>query len=116
MKLIKNGQIAVHPGIKEFTEEVVIFNDGKQARFEAVILATGYRPRLNAFLTDLSRKVYDENGILLSRGYETNIPVLYFCGYYVAPTGLLREVGIEAKRISSSIAARTNLVSTEADQ
>jgi len=30
---------------------------------------------------------------------------LYFCGYYIAPTGMLREIGIEAKRIATHIAA-----------
>jgi indole-3-pyruvate monooxygenase len=34
------------------------------------------------------------------------MPGLYFCGYYVAPTGMLREIGLEAKRISASIAGK----------
>jgi thioredoxin reductase len=106
LKLIKNGQIALYEGIKEFTKAGVVFNDGKKAQFDAVILATGYRPRLNAFLTGISTTVYDENGAPLSSGYETKLPGLYFCGYYVAPTGMLREIGLEAKRISTSIAKK----------
>lgn len=105
LKLIKNGQINVFKGIREFNEEGVIFTDGKQARFDAVILATGYRPRVDSFLTGLSA-VYDENGKPVSSGYETEVPGLYFCGYYIAPTGMLREIGLEAKRISAAIAAR----------
>lgn len=105
LKLIKNGQINVFKGIREFNEEGVIFTDGKQARFDAVILATGYRPRVDTFLTGLSA-VYDENGKPVSSGYETEVPGLYFCGYYIAPTGMLREIGLEAKRISAAIAAR----------
>ena len=104
--LIKNGQITVYEGIKEFTEAGVVFNDGKQAQFDAVILATGYRPRFNTFLTGISTMVYNENGMPLSSGHETKIPGLYFCGYYVAPTGMLREIRIEAQRISQAIAAR----------
>jgi hypothetical protein len=34
------------------------------------------------------------------------MPGLYFCGYYVAPTGMFREIAIEAKRIAASIAAK----------
>ncbi len=116
LKLIKNGQITVYEGIKEFTEEGVIFDDGKQARFDAVILATGYRPRVNAFLTGVSTMIYDENGTPASSGYETKMPGLYFCGYYVAPTGMLREIGLEAKRISASIAVRAISVSIKADK
>ena len=78
----------------------------KESRFDAIILATGYRPRVNAFLTGISMTVFDENGTPLSSGYETKLPGLYFCGYYVAPTGMLREIGLEAKRISASIAGK----------
>jgi indole-3-pyruvate monooxygenase len=106
INLIKNGQITVYEGIKEFTEAGVIFNDGKQAQFDAVILATGYRPRFNTFLTGISSMVYNENGMPFSSGLETKIPGLYFCGYYVAPTGMLREIRIEAQRISKAIATR----------
>src|SRR6185295_6815261 len=42
MKLIKEGQVTIYEGIKEFTEEDVIFNDGKGVQFDVVILATGY--------------------------------------------------------------------------
>jgi indole-3-pyruvate monooxygenase len=106
MKLIKDGQVTIYEGIKEFTKEGVIFNDGKQAEFDAIILATGYRPRVNAFLTGISAVPYDENGMPLSSGHETKIPGLYFCGYYVAPTGMLREIGLEAERITASIAGK----------
>ena len=93
IKLIKRGQITVRPGIERFTEEGVIFTDGQPGRFDAVILATGYRPRVNAFLEGAS-VAYDENGTPLSSGRETPIPGLYFCGYYVSPTGMLREIAL----------------------
>jgi len=106
VKLIKSGQVTVYEGIKEFTEDGVIFDDGKRAKFEAVILATGYRPRVNMFLTGFSAAAYDANGIPLSSGEETSMPGLYFCGYYVSPTGMLREIGIEARKIAASIAGK----------
>jgi cation diffusion facilitator CzcD-associated flavoprotein CzcO len=106
INLIRNRQVTVYEGIKEFIKDGVIFNDGKQASFDAVILATGYRPRVIPFLTGISAPLYNENGMPLSSGHETKIPGLYFCGYYVAPTGMLREIGIEAKRISRSTAGK----------
>src|SRR6266498_6114522 len=104
--LIKEGQVTVYEGIKEFTKYGIIFNDGKQTQFDVVIVATGYRPRVNAFLTGISAVVYNENGMPSSSGQETKLPGLYFCGYYVAPTGMLREIRIEAKRISANIAGK----------
>ena len=64
---------------------------------------------INAFLTSLSAVVYNENGMPFSSGYGTRISELYFCGYYVAPTGMLREIRIEAQRISASIVGKGTL-------
>jgi indole-3-pyruvate monooxygenase len=105
IKLIKDGHLTVYAGIKEFTRESVIFTDGKQAEFDAVILATGYRPRVDTFLK-VNSNIFDQYGTPLSSGRETSIPGLYFCGYYVAPTGMFREIAIEAKRVSASIASK----------
>lgn len=116
LKLIKDGQVTVFEGIREFTEEGVAFDDGKQAQFDAVILATGYRPRVNAFLKGISAVAYNESGTPLSSGWETKLPGLYFCGYYVSPTGMLREIAIEARQISASIAVRAIFVSIETEK
>lgn len=102
-RVIKQGGITVYAGIKRFTENGITFSDGKQVNFDAVILATGFRPRVNAFLEGNSA-IYDENGTPCSSGHEMAIPGLYFCGYYVPPTGMLREIGMEGKRISAAIA------------
>ena len=102
IKLIKRGVITVFPGIERFTQEGVIFTDGQHGAFDAVILATGYRPRVNSFLA--GAEAFDEQGTPLCSGQETAIAGLYFCGYYVSPTGMLREIGIEARRISAAIA------------
>src|SRR6266487_2933913 len=95
IRLIKDGHLVVYAGIKEFTREGVIFTDGKQAEFDAVILATGYRPRVDTFLK-VNSNIFDQDGTPLSSGRETSIPGLYFCGYYVAPTGMFREISMEA--------------------
>lgn len=105
MKLIKEGYLTVYPGVEEFTEDGVKFTDGKHAEFDTIILATGYRPRVNTFLK-VDANILSEDGTPLSSGCETDMPGLYFCGYYVAPTGMFREIAIEAKRIAASIAAK----------
>jgi indole-3-pyruvate monooxygenase len=102
LKLIKAGHVAVRAGVERFTERGVVFADGTSGQFDAVILATGYRPRLNGFLQDATA-VLDEAGTPRSSGSPGPIPGLYFCGYYVSPTGMLREIGLEAQRISAAI-------------
>jgi cation diffusion facilitator CzcD-associated flavoprotein CzcO len=105
MRLIRAGQIAVYSGVEEFSENRIRFNDGKEAEFDAVILATGYRPQISDFLQD-SASVLDEEGAPTSTGKESTIPGLYFCGYYVSPTGMLREIALEARQISKAIAQK----------
>lgn len=101
--LIKRGAIRVCPGVERFTETGVVFTDGSHADFDAVILATGYRPRVNAFLEGASTAC-DDQGTPSSSGCKTSVPGLYFCGYHIASTGMLREIGREALRIASAIA------------
>lgn len=105
IQLIKRGQISVYPGIERFTEDGVLFIDGNYQKFDAVILATGYRPRVNAFLEEASA-AHDEDGTPVSSGYETSTKGLYFCGFHVSPTGMLREIALEARRISAAIAQK----------
>ena len=103
--LIKRGQIVVRPGVERFTETGVIFADGSEEQFDAVILATGYRPRVDAFLQGAAA-AHDDQGAPLSSGREAPLPGLYFCGYHVTATGQLREIAIEARRISAAIAQK----------
>ncbi len=103
IKLIKEGQVAVYPGIESFTKTGVVFANGKRQDFEVVVLATGYYPKVDAFLRGGSA-VLDEHGTPLESGRSGPITGLYFCGFYVSPTGMLREIAIEAKQIARMIA------------
>jgi len=97
--LIKEGRIDVYPGVARFTRDAVLFTNGSTRRFDAVVLATGYRPGLDAFLENAA-SVCDERGVPLASGDRTALPGLYFCGFRVTATGLLREIGLEARRIA----------------
>lgn len=103
LELIKRGEVTVRQGLEKFTADGVVFTDGRHETYNSVILATGYRPRVDAFLQDAA-VTCDENGTPMSSGRESALPGLYFCGYFVAPTGMLREIALEARRISAAIA------------
>jgi indole-3-pyruvate monooxygenase len=105
MKLIREGHVKIYPGVEAVSGNRVKFKGGKEAEFDALILATGYRPQVSDFLQDAS-SVIDQNGAPTSTGKESQIPGLYFCGYYVSPTGMLREIAMEAKQIRTAIAAQ----------
>ncbi len=102
MKLIKQGRIQIHTAIERFTTDGVVFTNGNEAQYDAIICGTGYRPKANEFLGTMG--VLDEEGTPLTTGQPSSANGLYFCGFYISPTGMIREAGIEAKRISEAIA------------
>jgi thioredoxin reductase len=98
---IKDGSIKIRGGIDRFMTDGVIFTGESTEKFDAVILATGFRPDLRKLLPGVS-DVFDQHGMPLVTGQRTSAPGLYFCGQVTVPTGQLREIGIEARRIAQS--------------
>jgi len=104
MAHLRAGRITVHGAIERFTPDGVVFTDGSTLAIDAVVLGTGYRPGLDEFLVDW-QQVCDKQGLPLVSGGPTALPGLYFCGQYISPAGMLREIGIESRRIAAHIAA-----------
>jgi cation diffusion facilitator CzcD-associated flavoprotein CzcO len=103
MNHIRAGRITVHGDIERFTDSGVVFDDGSQLDVDAVVLATGYRPALEDLLPEWA-VVCGEDGRPVVSGGPTALPGLWFCGQFVSPAGMLREMGLEAKRIARAIA------------
>jgi cation diffusion facilitator CzcD-associated flavoprotein CzcO len=101
---IRDGAIGVRGGIDRFVSDGVLFGNGRSESFDAVILATGYRPDLRRLLPDVDG-VFDQHGLPRVTGAATPAPGLYFCGQIASPTGQLREIAIEAQRIAQSVKA-----------
>jgi cation diffusion facilitator CzcD-associated flavoprotein CzcO len=101
---IRDGAIKVRGGIERFTSDGVAFADTPAEPFDRVVLATGFRPDLRKLLPD-SQGVFDDHGMPLATGRATTEPGLFFCGLIASPTGQLREIGVEARRIAQIAAA-----------
>jgi hypothetical protein len=93
----------MRPELERFNPEGVSFVDGTSEPFAAVIAATGFRPDFGGLTAALAATLID--GYPARSGQESGLPGVFFCGFRVAPTGMLRELGIEARRISEAIAA-----------
>lgn len=102
VKLIRQGSLKLRPGIERFTPEGVRFTDGREEPFDAVILATGYRPALADFLQ--VNGLLDEEGTPTAFGTVDSAPGLHLCGFFVSPTGMLRNISQQAKEIARAIA------------
>jgi cation diffusion facilitator CzcD-associated flavoprotein CzcO len=96
---IRDGSIRICGGIDRLTSDGVVFTDAREEKFDAIVLATGFRPDLRALLPDVEG-VLGSHGMPRVTGRATNAPGLYFCGQIASPTGQLREIGLEARRIA----------------
>jgi hypothetical protein len=100
---IRQGNIGTAPDVREVRGTAVHFVNGEVRPFSAIVFATGYRASLPAGTPDAFEGVT-----------AVNAPGLYRCGFNIAPTGMLREIGIEAMAIARSI-GRDRLPKAQAD-
>jgi cation diffusion facilitator CzcD-associated flavoprotein CzcO len=100
---IRDGTIAIRPDIRALSQRIVEFTDGRREAYDAIIAATGFRPGPRKLLPHAD-DAFREDGVPLVSGRPTPEPGLYFCGFHISPTGQLREIGLEARRIANHIA------------
>ena len=96
---IRDGSIKIYGDLDRLLPDSVVFTDAAVEKFDAITLATGFRPDLRQLIPDVEG-VFDEHGMPPVTGQATNAPGLYFCGQITSPTGQLREIGLEAGRIA----------------
>ena len=104
LALIEQGHLTVVPGIERFDGADLCFVDGQRLPFDAMVLATGYRAALGDYL-HVGDETLNDRGLPRWHGRPCPPhPGLFFCGYANPISGLLRESGIEAKRVAGFIA------------
>jgi indole-3-pyruvate monooxygenase len=96
---IKQGRIAVKPGVARLTRRGAAFADGTDAPSDAVILATGYRTGLDEIVRVPG--VLDERARPIGWAPRRG---LYFIGLENVATGLLREIGLQAEALARDVA------------
>ncbi len=96
---IRAGRIKVRGDIARLEPKTVVFAKSPPEPFDAVVLATGFRPDLRPLLPG-AKGVLSGSGQPLVSGAPTAEPGLFFCGAIPSPTGQLRAIGIEAAQIA----------------
>ncbi len=107
---IKAGKIKVLPSIQHFEKNEIVFTNGEKYAFNSVILATGYRAKLQDFLDDTE-------GLLDEQGYPKEIigkekfAGLYFLGFdnYVAG-GILGVIYRDSEKIANHLRTLLSLL------
>ncbi len=106
LALVRAGKITIEPDIERLTMNGVRFKSGVEKPYDAIVQATGFSSGLENFLEDRA-KVLNERGYPSAVDASSVLPGLYFVGFRNVPTGLLRQIGIEARSVASAIALKT---------
>jgi thioredoxin reductase len=97
--LIRQNKVIVRPGVRSLGAAGVTFVNGETHPYDVVILATGYTTGIADYLQE-SDKVLNEKNLPTRFGEESQIRGLYFIGFRNPITGMLREIDLEARRVS----------------
>lgn len=105
--LLRQRRFEVVAALDRLDGKDVVLSDASRIQPDVVIAATGYRRGLEALCGSLG--VLTADGTPLVHGPHTheNAPNLYFVGYSMVVTGILREIAIDARRVARTIADRT---------
>jgi putative flavoprotein involved in K+ transport len=101
---VRAGRIAVVPEIEAVDGPAVRLVDDRVLRPDAIVAATGFRADLQDMVGHLG--VLDDAGRPLIRGVHTlpTAPGLHLVGLNIVLSGLLREIGREARAVGRAIA------------
>ena len=103
LKLIRKGLCTIYDGIDHILHKTVFFKSGKKADFDAIVAAIGYNKGFEADILHVDKSRFEDLNVGTDRQRYFGKDGLYFCGFYISPTGQIREIGRDAKRIAKSI-------------
>jgi len=80
VKKIKEGKIKVQQGIKSFDNLTVNFTDGATKKYDKIILATGYRAKLDDLIPGIESQ-FNKDALPKSWKGTDQFSSMYFCGF-----------------------------------
>jgi Flavin-binding monooxygenase-like len=95
VRKICDDAITIVPAVATAAGATVHFDGGGMGNFDAIILATGYRPNYASYLPGDA-----------APGADGGASGIYFVGYRNVVTGLLREISREAMAVADDIVRR----------
>ena len=105
---IRAGHIGIYDDIDHMEHKTVYFKNGKAEDFDAIVAGLGYyRDYADIVNVDTSR--FEDLKQPLNKQKYFGKDGLYFCGFWISPTGQIREIGLDAQRIAKDIAKNENL-------
>ena len=102
---IRNGHIKIFDDIDHIRGEQLHFSDGKIEAFDAIVAAIGYY-RDYAGIIDVDENRFGDLKLSADKQKFFGRDGLYFCGFWISPTGQIREIASDALKIAKDIAKK----------
>ncbi|WP_338672105.1 NAD(P)/FAD-dependent oxidoreductase [Streptomyces sp. SCSIO 30461] len=104
---VRKGRVEPVAAVESFDGDTVVLTDGSRITPDVVIAATGYRRGLEGLVGHLG--VLDDRGRPVAGGRPKRgraaheVPGLYFTGFTNPISGMLRELGIDARKTAKRL-------------
>lgn len=102
VKHIKKGNIKVFGEIDHMEGNTVYFSDWKREDFDAIIACIGFDSN-NAEIVAVNKNRFEDLKVCVDKQKHFGEDGLYFCGFWVGPTGQIREIALDAQKIAKNI-------------
>ncbi|HET9824160.1 MAG TPA: NAD(P)/FAD-dependent oxidoreductase, partial [Chitinophagaceae bacterium] len=106
---IRQGHIKIFGDIDHIQGKTIYFTDGKRESFDAIVAAIGYY-RDYAQMIDVEQSRFDDLKVPVDKQRYFGNDGLYFCGFWIAPTGQIREISLDAQKIAQDIARKEGML------
>jgi len=110
LKHIREGHISVFNDIDFIEGKTIHFTDGTKENFDSIIASIGYY-RDYAEIIDVDKSRFDDLKVCVDKQKYFGKDGLYFCGFWIGPTGQIREISLDAQKIARDIARKETLLS-----
>ena len=108
IKHIREGHIKIHDNIDHIDGRTIYFTDGKKEDFDAIVAGIGYY-RDYADIINVDKSRFEDLKLPVDKQKYFGKEGLYFCGFRIAPTGQIREIALDAKKIAKDIHKKEQL-------
>ncbi|OQP38610.1 hypothetical protein A4H97_17955 [Niastella yeongjuensis] len=105
IQLIRKGHIKIVGDLDFIEGNLVHFKEGAPQSFDAIIACIGYSQDEIKIL-ELNRERFEDLRVSINRQQYFGKDGCYFCGYYISPTGQIREISADARKIAKDIARK----------
>lgn len=106
VQLIREGKVRIFGGMDRIEGAVVHFAGGRSEVFDAIVAGIGYERNFSQ-IVDIEERRTSDLRVSADKQRYFGEDGLYFCGYWVSPTGQFREIARDAKRIARDIGLRS---------